>query len=304
MQQRQRSVEPASVSEWQEGAVRRFEDDLASEEPLQIRAGTLPLTVTMRTPGHDLELAAGFLFTEGLIERREQILVLEHCPQTEHGLVSIRPSKQDGASGQESDGNIVHVQLAPEVALGLGQVQRNFFAASSCGICGKASIESVRVRGIRPPNPNLRIAPETLCQLVDRLRAAQAIFSRTGGLHAAALFDPRGELVALREDVGRHNAVDKVVGWALLEGRVPLSEYVLVVSGRGGFEIIQKAAVAGVPVVASVSAPSSLAVQLARELNLTLVGFLRGKRFVVYSGEERLGLAKQAESAAVQRSHA
>jgi len=296
--QHDRSVEPAPVSEWQEGKIRRFKDDLVSEEPLQIRAGTLPLTITMRTPGHDLELAAGFLFTEGLIERREQILVLEHCPKTEHGLVSIRRGKQHGASAEEIDSNIVHIQLAPEISLGLERVQRNFFAASSCGICGKASIESVRVRGVSPPNPNLRIAPEILCQLVDRLRAAQTIFSRTGGLHAAALFDSRGELVALREDIGRHNAVDKVVGWALLEGRVPLSEYVLVVSGRGGFEIIQKAVVAGTPVVASVSAPSSLAVQLARELNLTLVGFLRGKRFVVYSGEERLGLAKQQEPAA------
>ncbi|MGH9355295.1 MAG: formate dehydrogenase accessory sulfurtransferase FdhD [Terriglobia bacterium] len=290
MPQRQRSVEPVPVAEWKEGKVRRFADDVAAEEPLQIRAGALPLTVTMRTPGHDLELTAGFLFTEGLIERREQILVLEHCPQTEDGLVNIRARKQD--RNTREDGNIVRVQLAPEVALGLERAQRNFFASSSCGICGKASIDSIRVRGVRPPNPDLRITPGTLCELIDRLSAAQPIFSRTGGLHAAALFSPDGELAALREDVGRHNAVDKVVGWALLDRRVPLSEYVLVVSGRGGFEIIQKAVVAGAPVVASVSAPSSLAIQLACELNLTLVGFLRGKRFVVYSGAERLGLAK------------
>ncbi|MGH9357632.1 MAG: formate dehydrogenase accessory sulfurtransferase FdhD [Terriglobia bacterium] len=293
MSQRQRSIEPAAVSEWLEGKVRRFEDEVASEEPLQIRAGASPLTVTMRTPGHDFELAAGFLFTEGLITRREQILVLEHCPETEHGLVRIQPGGAGSASGKESGGNIVHVQLAPEIALDLERVQRNFFAASSCGICGKASIESVRVRGVKPPNPNFRITPEVLCQLVERLRAAQTVFSRTGGLHAAALFDSRGDLVVLREDVGRHNAADKVAGWALLEGRMPLSEYVLVVSGRGGFEIIQKAVVSGVPVVASVSAPSSLAVQLARELSLTLVGFLRGKRFVVYAGEERLGLGER-----------
>lgn len=303
MPQRQRSVELAPVLEWREGKIRRFEDDLVSEEPLQIRAGILPLTVTMRTPGHDFELAAGFLFTEGLIERREQIVVIEHCPETEHGLVSIRPGKKSGASGEEGGGNIVHVQLSSEVDLGLEQVQRNFFAASSCGICGKASIESIRVRGIKAPNPSLRLKPEALCQFADRMRAAQPIFSRTGGLHAAALFDSCGELAVLREDVGRHNAVDKVAGWALLEGRVPLSEHILVVSGRGGFEIIQKAVVAGVPVVASVSAPSSLAVQLARELNLTLVGFLRGKRFVIYSGEERLGVAHQSQSA-VQRPHA
>jgi FdhD protein len=149
----------------------------------------------------------------------------------------------------------------------------------------------VRVRGISPPNPRLRLAPEVLCRLPEALRNAQAIFGRTGSLHAAALFDVRGELVVLREDVGRHNAVDKVVGWAVLEKGLPLSDYVLMVSGRGGFEIVQKAAVAGLPVVASVSAPSGLAVQLARELRLTLVGFLRGRRFIVYSGEERLELA-------------
>jgi len=175
------------------------------------------------------------------------------------------------------------------VTLDRKRLERNFFAASSCGICGKASIDSVRLRGIPRPNPALRVDPELLCELPQRLRAAQAIFGRTGGLHAAAIFDVRGQLVAVREDVGRHNAVDKVVGWALLEGRLPLSENLLMVSGRGGFEIVQKALAAGAPVVASVSAPSSLAVQLARELGQTLVGFLRERRFVVYAGEERLG---------------
>jgi FdhD protein len=287
-----RSVESTVVLEWQAGKVRWFEDDLVSEEPLEIRAGAWPLTVTMRTPGQDLELAAGFLFTEGLIERREQILALEHCRVSENGLVSIQASGKTPISGDEPGGNVVRVELAPEVALGLERVQRNFFATSSCGICGKASIESVRARGLQPPNPGLRISPEVLCCIGSRLRGAQAIFSRTGGLHAAALFDSRGELVALREDVGRHNAVDKVVGWALLAGRLPLAEHIVMVSGRGGFEIIQKAVAAGAPIVASVSAPSSLAVRLARELNLTLVGFLRGERFVVYSGEERLGVSR------------
>ncbi len=165
--------------------------------------------------------------------------------------------------------------------------QRNFFAASSCGICGKASIEAIRRRGLRPPDRDFRVVPEVLCRLPEILRADQPVFDRTGGLHAAALFDAQGNLIVLREDIGRHNAVDKLAGWALLEDRLPLSNFIMLVSGRGGFEIIQKALAAGVPVVASVSAPSSLAVKLARELGLTLVGFLRGQRFVVYSGSFR-----------------
>ncbi len=273
------------VHEWKEGRVQRFQDYLVGEEPLEIRVGKLPLSVTMRTPGHDLELAAGFLFTEGLIQRREQIAAIgyaEGCKETERG-------------------NVVQIELQPGVSLDLERTQRNFFAASSCGICGKASIDSIRLRGIQLPNPRLRLDPEILCGLPDSLRDAQAIFGRTGGLHAAGLFSTRGELFAQREDVGRHNAVDKIVGWALLEARLPLSEYVLMVSGRGGFEIVQKAAVAGLPVVASVSAPSSLAVQLARELGMTLVGFLRGKRFVVYAGEERLSLAIEPATAPPQK---
>ena len=273
------------VHEWKEGQVTRFQDYLVGEEPLEIRVGKQPLSVTMRTPGHDLELAAGFLFTEGLIQGREQIAAIgyaEGCKETERG-------------------NVVQIELQPGISFDLERTQRNFFAASSCGICGKASIDSVRVRGIQPPNPRLRLDPQVLCGLPNSLRDAQAIFGRTGGLHAAGLFSTRGELVAQREDVGRHNAVDKIVGWALLEARLPLSEYVLMVSGRGGFEIVQKAAVAGLPVVASVSAPSSLAVRLARELRMTLVGFLRGKRFVVYAGEERLQLAAEPVTQRSQR---
>jgi FdhD protein len=167
-------------------------------------------------------------------------------------------------------------------------MRRHFFAASSCGICGKASIDSVRARTLEPPNPGFRFDPEVLVRLPEALRASQAVFGRTGGLHAAGLFDAGGDLLVLREDIGRHNAVDKVIGWALLEERVPLSDSILLVSGRGGFEIVQKAIVAGLPVVASVSAPSSLAVQLARELGQTLIGFLRGRRFVVYAGVERI----------------
>jgi FdhD protein len=270
-----RSIDLTLVQEWQDGRVRRFQDDLVGEEPLEIRVGKHALSVTMRTPGHDLELAAGFLYTEGLIHRREEIASIDYA---------------EGGKATER-GNVVQIELASAASLDLERTRRNFFAVSSCGICGKASIESVRVRDIQRPNPQLRLDPQVLCRLPETLRGAQAIFGRTGGLHAAGLFDTRGELVAQREDVGRHNAVDKVVGWALLEGRLPLSEYVLLVSGRGGFEIIQKAIVGGVPVVASVSAPSGLAVRLAREMGLTLVGFLRGKRFIVYAGEERLSLA-------------
>jgi FdhD protein len=272
-----RSIDLTVVHEWQEGQVRSFQDYLVREEPLEIRVGDQPLSVTMRTPGHDLELAAGFLFTEGLIQRREQITAINYAENRK----------------RTERGNVVQIDVQPGISLGLQRLQRNFFAASSCGICGKTSIESVRLRGILPPNADFRLDPEVLCGFPESLRDAQAIFGRTGGLHAAGLFTARGELVAQREDVGRHNAVDKIVGWALLEGRLPLSEYVLMVSGRGGFEIVQKAGVAGLPVVASVSAPSSLAVRLARELRLTLVGFLRGKRFVVYAGEERLLLAPE-----------
>jgi FdhD protein len=266
-----RSVDVVFVSEWHDRQVRRFADCLVTEEPLEIRIGDFPLSVTMRTPGHDFELAAGFLFTEGVIYRREQIGDLQHGT---------------GVDGEQS-GNIVQAQLEG-VSVNRDRLQRNFFVASSCGICGKASIDAVRARGIQPPNREVRFDPDLLCALPQALQPAQAVFGMTGGLHAAGLFDAAGKLIALREDVGRHNAVDKVIGWALLEGRIPLAENILMVSGRGGFEIIQKALMAGVPAVASVSAPSSLAVKLARELGQTLVGFLRGRRFLVYSGEERL----------------
>jgi FdhD protein len=267
-----RSVDLTQVSEWDDGKLRRKDDYLAAEEPLEIRVGCEPLSVTMRTPGHDRELAAGFLFTEGLIQRREQIVKLEAA------------QLQDGTNR----GNVIEAELAPDAAPDFVKMRRHFFAASSCGICGKASIDAIRSRLLAAPNPDFRLDAELLVHMPDALRSSQDVFQRTGGLHAAALFDPRGTLLVLREDIGRHNAVDKVIGWALLEDRVPLSDSVLLVSGRGGFEIVQKSIVAGVPVVASVSAPSSLAVQLARELHLTLIGFLRGRRFVIYAGEERV----------------
>jgi len=260
------------VSEWNDGHFHRKDDYLAAEEPLEIRVGGEPLSVTMRTPGHDLELAAGFLFTEGIVGSGDQI-------------ISLRPEASDENAHV---GNLVQAELVPEAIPDFSKMQRHFFAASSCGICGKASIDLVRSRLLQAPNADFRCTPELLVKLPDVLRSSQDVFQRTGGLHAAALFDSTGAMQVMREDIGRHNAVDKVIGWALLGGQIPLANSVLLVSGRGGFEIVQKAIVAGLPVVASVSAPSGLALQLARELRLTLIGFLRGRRFVIYSGEERI----------------
>jgi len=265
-----RSIDLTRVNEWKDGHIHSFQDYLVAEEPLEIHVNGQPLTVTMRTPGHDLELASGFLFTEGLIHDATQ-------------LVSLRPIPGKNKT------NIIEAQL--EESQSLENSPRNFVATSSCGICGKTSIESVRLRGIRRPNSHFTIVPEVLCTLPEKLHAGQAVFGRTGGLHAAALFNQNGELVVLREDIGRHNAVDKVVGWALQQNKLPLSASVLMVSGRGGFEIIQKALSAGVPALASVSAPSGLAVQLAREFGMTLIGFLRGRRFVIYAEPSRIGKA-------------
>jgi FdhD protein len=265
----ERSVELTQVTEWEDRRVRSLQDSLAAEEPLEIRIGGVSLSVTMRTPGNDLELAAGFLLTEGIIDSSDQIAGL-----------------RAGMPGNVQRSNLVEVDLKDK-NFDAESLQRNFFAASSCGICGKRSIEAIRLRGLQPPDTGFRLDPEVLCRLPETLRSEQTVFSRTGGLHAAALFDASGRLMALREDIGRHNAVDKIVGWALLQQKLPLSRNVMLVSGRGGFEIVQKALAAGIPILASVSAPSSLAVKLARELGLTLVGFLRGRRFVIYSGESR-----------------
>ena len=264
-------VSVTGVNEWREGELYPRDDYLVAEEPLEIRVGDAAVSVTMRTPGHDLELAIGFLFTEGLITGRAQVASVQNEPD----------ASQNGA-------NRVRVDLASGVEFDPEATRRNFYTNSSCGVCGKASIDAVRVRRIEPPNPECTFDPEVLCRLPDQLCAEQQVFSRTGALHAAGLFSLRGELLVLREDVGRHNAVDKVIGWALAKDLVPLGNSLLMVSGRGGFEIVQKALVAGIPVLASVSAPSDLAVNLAREFGMTLIGFLRGRRFVIYSGAGRL----------------
>jgi FdhD protein len=275
-------VSVAGVHTWSEGQMSAGIDYLVGEEPLEIRVADIPISVTMRAPGHDLELAAGFLFTEGLITHSKQI-------------ASIQPAADERQNGS----NRIRVDLAAGVSIDLQAARRNCYTTSSCGVCGKASIDSVRVQGVEPPNPEFRFDPEMLCRLPEKLRASQAIFGRTGGLHAAGLFSAAGELRVLREDVGRHNAVDKVVGWALSNDMLPLDEFILMVSGRGGFEIVQKALVAGIPVLASVSAPSDLAVSLAREFGMTLIGFLRNRRFVVYSAMQRMQIAPgSAETAA------
>lgn len=260
------------VVEWNAGTPRSVQDEVAVEEPIEIRVGGTSVSITMRTPGDDFELAAGFLFTERIVSARDDLAGIAYG---------------DGPDKRPST-NVVNVTLRAGKKVDLARLQRHFYAASSCGVCGKASICAVRVKGIQRPAEDLRISPELLAELPDILRARQAVFDRTGGLHAAALFDESGALIDVREDVGRHNAVDKIIGRALLDGRLPLSHQILFVSGRGAFEIVQKALVAGVPIVASVSAPSSLAVELAREYGLTLIGFIRGHRFVVYSGNERV----------------
>jgi FdhD protein len=257
--------------------VRRRREAVAGEEPLEIRAAgpgqtAVPVAVTMRTPGDDFELAAGFLFGEGLLASADEIESIRYCQDVERA---------------EQAYNVLTVQLRRR--FDAGSLQRNFYATSSCGVCGKASIDQVAVQcGPLEPGPVVR--PDVLRALPDALRAGQGVFEATGGLHAAGLFTPDGGLVALREDVGRHNALDKLVGERMLARATPLSGHVALVSGRAGFELVQKAAVAGIPVLCAVSAPSSLAVDAARRLGLTLVGFLRGTRLTVYTHAERIEL--------------
>ncbi|MGF1429701.1 formate dehydrogenase accessory sulfurtransferase FdhD [Kitasatospora sp. LaBMicrA B282] len=249
-------------------------DALAAEEPLEIRIGGEPLTVTMRTPGHDFDLVAGFLVGEGLLHRREQLAGLRYCAGTD-------------AEGQNTY-NVVDAGLRDADATPLS-AHRTLLTTSACGLCGRDTVDAVRTHvRFRPADDPLTVAPEVLYRLPQTLRAAQRTFESTGGLHAAGLFTATGELLCAREDVGRHNAVDKVIGWALREDLLPLTGHLLLVSGRASFELTQKAALAGLPLLAAVSAPSSLAVDLAEELGLTLVGFLRGEGANVYTRADRV----------------
>ncbi|MGH2349489.1 MAG: formate dehydrogenase accessory sulfurtransferase FdhD [bacterium] len=259
-------------------SARRREDHLATEEPMEIRlqAGkeTRTVAVTMRTPGNDFELAAGFLFGEGVVTAREAVGGISYCV--------------DPAVDADQRYNIITVTLRAERLPNLDSLERHFYTTSACGVCGKASLEALRLRDCPTIPRGPEIASGLLAALPDRLRDAQGIFKVTGGLHAAVLFDAYGAAVALREDVGRHNAMDKLIGWALLEGRLPLQDHIVMVSGRASFELLQKTVVAGIPVFCAVSAPSSLAVDVARTFGITLVGFLRGRTFNVYSAPDRI----------------
>ncbi|MFI0825247.1 formate dehydrogenase accessory sulfurtransferase FdhD [Streptomyces roseolus] len=271
-----RVTERRRVTRIRGGAVSTRPDTLVAEEPLEIRLNGKPLAITMRTPGDDFALAAGFLVSEGVLASAADVRSIVYCAG----------AKEDGTNTY----NVVDVKLAPGVAVPDITLERNVYTTSSCGLCGKASLDAVRTTARFPiaDTPPVRVSPALLSGLPDRLRAAQKVFDTTGGLHAAALFTEDGELLDVREDVGRHNAVDKLVGRALREDLLPLDRAVLLVSGRASFELAQKAVMAGIPVLAAVSAPSSLAVDLAAEAGLTLVGFLRGPDMNVYTGADRV----------------
>jgi FdhD protein len=267
------------ITRWAAAEHTKVEDELVVEEPLEIRVGQQSLIVVMRTPGHDFELAAGFLYTENLITSGDDIEIITYCDE------DVTETRDGSLSSLQ---NIVNVQLTEELDLDTQSGwQRNFHANASCGLCGKMTIESVRQQ-VSPLGSGFCMNQAVLYQLNDRLRKAQSVFEKTGGLHAAGLFSETGELLIVREDIGRHNAVDKVIGQALLSDLVPLERHILMVSGRASFEIVQKALFARIPVVVAVSAASTLAVDLAHEGNLTLVGFMRGQSMAVYSCPERV----------------
>lgn len=270
------AVSTFTIQKVQAGQVSISDDVLAIEEPLEIQLLygqdrlQRSVSVTMRTPGNDEELAAGFLFTEGIIQHRQQI---QHISPALPGM------------------NTVRVTLHPEIVPKLQQAERNFYTTSSCGVCGKASIDAIKTVSVFDNlSDNLLVAEEVLHGLHASLLQQQAVFDRTGGLHASALFTPAGNICMLREDVGRHNALDKLIGTALLQDQLPLNNFILLLSGRASFELVQKAAMAGIQVVAAVGAPSSLAVALAQEYDMTLLGFLRNQRFNIYCGSRRIQL--------------
>jgi FdhD protein len=268
------AVREVDVLRVEDAAAKPARDQVAHEEPLEIQLAGTPLAVLMRTPGHDLELVTGFVLTERVIDSLADLEAVRHCTE---------------APAREAEDNLVRVTLRAGLRPDLERLRRNLFASSSCGVCGKATLENALATA-PPLDDPARLRAAVLTELPGRLRAAQPVFDQTGGLHAAGLFDCAGTLLAAREDVGRHNAVDKVVGWAARTGRFPLAGCALFVSGRASFEIVQKALAARIPIVAAVSAPSSLAVALAQSAGITLVGFLRGRGFNVYGARERICL--------------
>ncbi len=269
----------------------KFEDVLAVEEPLEIRLGFpkdgkiehRAISITMRTPGNDGELAAGFLFTEGIIKSHEQIKQIRHC-----GL-AIGKGKGAIDRAKSLNSNTIRVDLNDGIDLDLKRLERHFYTTSSCGVCGKSSIDALKTGAEKiADRAHPAIEPNVIHSLPDILRSSQNVFDQTGGLHASALFNTQGELDIVREDVGRHNALDKVIGAKFMAGELPLSEKILVVSGRASFELVQKALMAGIPILAAVGAPSSLAVELAAEFGMTLIGFVRNERFNIYTGDARI----------------
>lgn len=280
------AISEARVRRISSGGVEEVADVLAIEEPLEIRLvfpnGThKAVSITMRTPGDDGELAVGFLFTEGILKSAEQVKQVRHC--------GLKIDKVNGTIDRVSalNSNTIRVDLADGVEVDLKKLERHFYTTSSCGVCGKSSIEALQTGASRITG-GLRVDVGTVHRLPEILRAAQSTFDKTGGLHASALFDADGTLDIVREDVGRHNALDKVIGTKFLENEMPLSDKILLVSGRASFELVQKALMAGIPILAAVGAPSSLAVELAKEFGMTLIGFVRDGRFNIYSGEERV----------------
>lgn len=283
MTTRAKNKTPAQVVRVERGKSTNCRDYLATEEPLELRliAGSnkqtqqkQTLAVTMRTPGNDFELAAGFLLSEGIIQKREDIKRISYCVDKE--------------LTEEQRYNVVNVLLNADSLPDLERLERHFNISSSCGVCGKASLEALENRNLQKIESSLQVSSELICTLPEKLRKSQGLFEITGGLHAVALFDADGSLLALREDVGRHNAMDKLLGWALLENLLPLSNHIVLVSGRASFELAQKALVAGLPIFCAVSAPSSLAVDLAKRFEMTLIGFLRNERFNIYTSRKRI----------------
>ncbi|MCR9286846.1 MAG: formate dehydrogenase accessory sulfurtransferase FdhD [Bacteroidetes bacterium] len=278
-----RSILKVEIQKISKKSYLEIQDSLVIEEPLEIRIGygslqkrlQKSISVTMRTPGNDFELATGFLFTEGIIKHKKDILKTEYVP-TFH---------------QDSKENIVKIELAPSVEFEMANLERNFYTTSSCGVCGKASIEAVHSNEIPDLNTGYPIFEVSeILKFPDSLIQRQNLFEHTGGLHAAALFNSKGELTLIKEDIGRHNAVDKLIGSALLKNKVPLSDYLILVSGRAGFELVQKSIVAGIPILAAVGAPSSLSTKLADESGMTLIGFLKNEKFNIYTHSERINL--------------
>lgn len=294
----------SSVARIADGLEHEFRDVLAVEEPLEIRLGYLangkrihkPVSITMRTPGDDHELAAGFLFTEGILHSPDQIEKINHCgPKSAPGAVAtgfLTIADQGAQIESRRPSNTIRVELADGVEVDIKRLERNFYTTSSCGICGKSSIEALQTGAEKLKTEGPVIPASLIRSLPEKLLQAQSVFEKTGGLHASGLFDTTGELRALREDVGRHNALDKVIGAKFLNNQVPLSDAILLVSGRASFELVQKALVAGIPIMAAVGAPSSLAVQLASEFGMTLAGFVREGGFNIYTGRHRIDLSR------------